>query len=298
MVMKICLMLIFRLTCPATPNKLGRANNQSDEGGMMTTSANTLSASMENYLETIFVLIREYTVARSKDIADRLKVKRSSVTGALQALKERGLVNYEPYGQVTLTETGRVAASKVLRRHEALRDFFVNVLTIDRDEADEAACRMEHGISKNIVNRLLDFAEFVESCPRAGAKWIHGFGYHCSEGTHSADACERCITLCLDDVKRSTRKGVSGMHMALSNLKPGEKGQIEKVNGAGAIKRRIRDMGVTNGSLVEVVRVAPMGDPLDVKVKGYHLTLRREEAADIKVKKVIGQYPMTLSNDK
>jgi DtxR family Mn-dependent transcriptional regulator len=247
--------------------------------------ATALSASMENYLETIYVLIREYTVARSRDIAERLKVQRSSVTGALQALKERGLVNYEPYGYVTLTETGSAVASKVLRRHEALRDFFINVLSIEREEADEAACRMEHGISKNIVNRLLDFAEFVETCPRAGAKWVHGFGYHCS--VHEPGACESCITLCLRDVKNQNREGsAESMTMVLSDLKPGEKGQIERVGGAGAIKRRIRDMGVTTGSLVEVVRVAPMGDPLDVKVKGYHLSLRREEAADIQIRKV------------
>ncbi len=254
---------------------------------MMAAAADTLSASMENYLETIFVLIREVAVARSRDIAERLKVQRSSVTGALQALKERGLVNYEPYGYVTLTETGSAVACKVLRRHEALRDFFVNVLSIDRDEADEAACRMEHGISKNIVNRLLDFAEFVETCPRAGAKWIHGFGYHCSEGGHEPGACESCITLCLRDVKNQNREGSADrMTMLLSDLKPGEKGQIESVSGAGAVKRRIRDMGVTTGSLVEVVRVAPMGDPMDIKVKGYHLSLRREEAADIRVKRV------------
>lgn len=255
---------------------------------MMTADVtDVLSASMENYLETIFVLIREYAVARSRDIAERLKVKRSSVTAALQALKDRGLVNHEPYGYVTLTEAGSEVASKVLRRHEALRDFFVNVLSIDGDEADEAACRMEHGISRNIVNRLLDFAEFVETCPRAGARWVHGFGYQCKGHGHDPAACERCITICLKDVKTQGREGSDGgMIMALSELDPGEKGQITGMQVAGAVKRRIRDMGVTSGSLVEMVRVAPMGDPLDVKVKGFHLSLRREEAADIRVRRI------------
>jgi len=73
------------------------------------------------------------------------------------------------------------------------------------------------------------------------------------------------------------------MSSTLNELKPGERARIEKVGGSGAVKRRIRDMGVTNGSLVEVVRVAPMGDPIDVKVRGYHLSLRKEEAADIHV---------------
>lgn len=76
------------------------------------------------------------------------------------------------------------------------------------------------------------------------------------------------------------------MSTTLSELKPGEKGQIEKVAGGGAVKRRIADMGVTKGCLVEVVRVAPLGDPMDVRIKGYHLSLRKDEAADIAVKKI------------
>src|ERR1035437_352688 len=153
----------------------------------MTANARALSESLENYLETILLLIQKSPVARAKDIAQRLKVNRSSVTGAVQALSERGFVNYEPYGFVTLTRQGTEIATKVLRRHEALRDFFVNVLAIDGAEADEAACRMEHGISKSIVDRLLDFAAFVETCPRAGAKWVRGFGYQCEEAAHSAE---------------------------------------------------------------------------------------------------------------
>ena len=76
------------------------------------------------------------------------------------------------------------------------------------------------------------------------------------------------------------------MSTTLDTIKPGEKGIIEKIGGAGPIKRRIRDMGVTPGSLVEVVRIAPLGDPMDVKIKGYHLSLRKEEARDIRVARI------------
>ena len=61
-----------------------------------------LSASLEDYLEAILHLVTEKQVARSRDIAKRLRVNRSSVTGALQALAKKGLVNYEPYEAVTL----------------------------------------------------------------------------------------------------------------------------------------------------------------------------------------------------
>jgi len=54
----------------------------------------------------------------------------------------------------------------------------------------------------------------------------------------------------------------------------------------GAIKRRIIDMGAVSGTLVEVIRIAPLGDPIEVKVKGYNLSLRKEEAAAIAVEPV------------
>jgi len=67
----------------------------------------------------------------------------------------------------------------------------------------------------------------------------------------------------------------------LRELKPGRKGRIVKILGAGPIQRRILDMGLVKGTEIEVERVAPLGDPLEVKIKGYHLSLRKEEAARI-----------------
>lgn len=161
----------------------------------------TISISMENYLETIFHLVREHTVARVKDIANRRKVSRSSVTGMLQALRDHHFVNYEPYGFVTLTPEGAAVAKRVVRRHEALRDFMVAVLSIDAELADEAACHMEHGISKQVVDRFLDFAVFAQTCPQAGAKWIDGFGYRCAEAAEAPGDCTRCIETCRGSVK-------------------------------------------------------------------------------------------------
>ena len=74
-----------------------------------------LSASLEDYLEAIFHLVAEEQVARARDIAKRLKVGQSSVTGALHALAEKGLVNYAPYEVITLTHKGEAAAREVVR---------------------------------------------------------------------------------------------------------------------------------------------------------------------------------------
>ena len=67
----------------------------------------------------------------------------------------------------------------------------------------------------------------------------------------------------------------------LRELKPGRKGKITKISGSGSIHRRILDMGIVKGAEIEVERVAPLGDPLEVKIKGYHLSLRKDEAANI-----------------
>ena len=67
----------------------------------------------------------------------------------------------------------------------------------------------------------------------------------------------------------------------LSELKPGRKGRIVKILGAGTVQRRILDMGIVKGAEIAVERVAPFGDPLEVKIKGYHLSLRKNEAAEI-----------------
>ena len=72
----------------------------------------------------------------------------------------------------------------------------------------------------------------------------------------------------------------------LKDLKPGQKGKVLKVKTKGQANRRIVEMGVTAGALVEVERIAPLGDPIDIKVKGYHLTLRKEEAAAIEVERL------------
>jgi ferrous iron transport protein A len=70
---------------------------------------------------------------------------------------------------------------------------------------------------------------------------------------------------------------------SLKELEPMEKGRIVKVGGQGEIRRRLLDMGVANGAMVEVLRVAPLGDPVQIKVRGYDLALRKEEAGNIQI---------------
>jgi ferrous iron transport protein A len=71
----------------------------------------------------------------------------------------------------------------------------------------------------------------------------------------------------------------------LSQLEPGQRAVIVTVTGKGAARRRMIDMGMTRGSQIQVIRKAPMGDPIDFKIKGYHLSLRKSDAELIMVEK-------------
>lgn len=73
------------------------------------------------------------------------------------------------------------------------------------------------------------------------------------------------------------------MKLTLDNMKPGSSGTICAVGGAGALRRRLLDMGLTPKTTVLVRKVAPMGDPIEIHLRSYELTLRKDEAAKIEV---------------
>ena len=72
-------------------------------------------------------------------------------------------------------------------------------------------------------------------------------------------------------------------NVPLDKLAVGQCGEVRQVNGDAHISQRLLEMGLTPGATVEVIRFAPMGDPIDIKVRGYHLSLRRREAASVEV---------------
>lgn len=149
----------------------------------MATKNKNLSSSLEDYLEAIFNLMEESNIARSKDIAKSLDVSRASVTGALRLLKEKGLANYKPYDYVTLTDTGRATAAKIVRKHNILKSFFTDVLGIKSNLAQEAACKAEHALGPGIIAKLLCFIEFVSHSSENGCDLAEQFQKFCKDKT-------------------------------------------------------------------------------------------------------------------
>lgn len=122
-----------------------------------------LSRAGEDYLEAIYRLSLEGGVGdgsvRSVDVADQLGVSKASVNKALSTLKESGMVEQSRYGRVTLTEDGRRYAALVWRSHRALRLFLERDLGVESEVADSEACLMEHVLSEDTMQRLIDYLE-------------------------------------------------------------------------------------------------------------------------------------------
>lgn len=130
-------------------------------------ASSRMSESMEDYVEVMWELLNEKQVVRARDVADRMAVRRPSVTGALRALAREGMIDHQPYDVIALTKRGRELGREVLGRHVVLKDFFVSILGAGERDAEEAACSMEHVVSKDILRRLVRFLAQAKTCPVA-----------------------------------------------------------------------------------------------------------------------------------
>ena len=142
---------------------------------------NKLSASLEDYLEAVLAVIIEKKAVRAKDIADRLSVSRSSVTGALQALAAKGYIHYAPYDVISLTDEGEKVAGAILSKHNALTKFFAEMLLIEPELAEETACKMEHSMPEEVIERLTCLYSFVMDSQKDTKEWSTKFSNYCKK---------------------------------------------------------------------------------------------------------------------
>ena len=142
----------------------------------------TLTQSMEDYLEAIHILNLEKKVARVKDVANFLSVKTPSVVDAIGKLANKDLVVHEKYGYLELTKKGMARAKNIYRKHEELYKFFNKVLGIDPKVSAVDACKIEHYISKEVLNRMIKFIKFIETCPEGYPEWLKSFDYYVKHG--------------------------------------------------------------------------------------------------------------------
>lgn len=121
-----------------------------------------LSESLEDYLEAIYNEVKLKGEAKVTDISNILNVKKASVTGALISLKNKKLINYEPYSSITLTKLGEKLAAEIIERHIVMCEFLENILNLPKEEAVENSCKMEHIMSEKMFERMTKFSVFIQ----------------------------------------------------------------------------------------------------------------------------------------
>lgn len=246
-----------------------------------TTPKRPLTSAMEDYLEAIYHLEQERRIARVRDIAKRVGVKMSSVSSALRTLAGRGLVRYDRYQYITLTDEGAAAAKEIVRKHEALKRFLVRILDIEETIAEDNACRIEHHLDPQVIDRLIRYVEFTDMCPVDQTRWRTG----------ATQTCENC-TPCLDQAKEkmvhreeAQREALKG-NMTLAEVAKGAQVVIDHVSANEELEKSFPQDTLQNGVIIEVEDVDSTAGGISVTVKGYHVKLTREEAAHIFVKPI------------
>lgn len=244
-------------------------------------SAPELTSAMEDYLEAIYHLENERRIARVRDIANRLGVKMSSVSSALKSLSSRGLIRYDPHQYILLTEEGIVKAKEIVRRHETLKGFLTRVLNVEDEVAEENACRLEHGLDPEIMDKLVRFLEFVEMCPVDQTRWVEGRSGTCND-------CLSCLKEATSKVKqrRKAQEAAIAEGMTLSDVESGSQVMVEQVQGTAKYRKQMARDGLEAGAIALVESKDPSKRTVQLAIKGYHIFLNDNDASKVLVKPV------------
>lgn len=113
--------------------------------------------SREDYLETILLLMRKQGMVRSIDIANELNYSKASISRAVGLLKNNGFINVDQNGYITFTGPGLQQAEAIYDRHTTIKQFFIDVLNVSEDNAEQDACKIEHILSDESYEKLKNF---------------------------------------------------------------------------------------------------------------------------------------------
>ena len=217
-----------------------------------------LSESLEDYLEAIAELIAVEGHAHTKEIAGKLNVKMPSVTGALRQLEQLGYITYNTHYPVSLTKEGELVAGKIIRRHTALTRFFSSILGLSHDKASETACRLEHAVDEDTVERFSIFSEALESRTDAAKLQIY-------------------LTEAMSFLNRSDYKDI----ILLSQASPGSKGTVEYIGRNTPEDERSR-ISIGNSIILNSVSLDKSG--CSITVDGKNTTVSAAGAENIWIK--------------
>ena len=216
-----------------------------------------LTAPAEDCLKAIYDLERSGRGAAvtTNDLAHRLDLAAASVTGMVKRLADQGLIDHAPYRGVRLTESGRRAALRTLRRHRVIETYLVQVLGFGWDRVHAEAERLEHAASDELVDRMAATLGDPATDP-------HGAPIPTREGGIAEEPASR----------------------TLAELAEGERTVVARVEDEDSDRLRyLASLGVVPGAEVEVVERAPFGGPVSLRVGGELRQLGPQLAAQVMV---------------
>lgn len=120
-----------------------------------------MSAAIEEYLRIMYLLWKSKEQIRVTDIAEAMSCTKPSVNRALKVLKEDGFITYEAYGEIHLTPKGESVGEDIVRRHETLKAFLIQILDVDKETADKEASSMKHAVSEDTVKRFENYIKGI-----------------------------------------------------------------------------------------------------------------------------------------
>lgn len=120
-----------------------------------------ISSSLEEYLKTMYILKKQNNNIRVTDIAEKMSCTKASVNKAIYNLKDKGLLNYESYGTIEMTEEGENLAKKILEAYDIVYLFLKDVLNIEEEKAKKEAENIKSSITDETVNKLAKYVHKV-----------------------------------------------------------------------------------------------------------------------------------------
>ena len=207
---------------------------------------NQLSASVEDYLKSIYSLTREQTRASTNEIADRMGVKPASATGMIQRLAaaEPRLVDYQKHRGVSLTAHGERIALEIIRHHRLLEAFLYEKLGYAWDEVHDEADRLEHVISEEMEERI---------CRALGDPSYDPHG---------------------DPIPSRNLKMPGQSILPMSELQVGDRATVQRINDTDPdLLRYLSAIGLTINSAVTVVAVSRFDGNLHLQVSDQRTPL-------------------------
>jgi len=226
---------------------------------------------IEDYLKALYILSRNGKPVTTTDIAVHFKIAPASVTEMLKKLAVKGYVKYSPYHGAHLTNKGFEVAEKTARKHRLLEKFLHDVLRIGKDRVHTEACEMEHALSDEAEESLCRFLNHPDKCPD-DEKIIPACNLPFS-------SCEECLKVHGKGLEETGRRAQN--LVSICTLKEGDQGKVSFIRGEHKVLQRLLDMGLTPGTNVNIVRVAPLRGPIEVGVRGSRVALGQDIASNV-----------------